>query len=80
MITYLRSPALKARHWVRVEELLHTRFVPGAPVTLATLEGLSVFQYADQLMEIAAQANSEAGLEAMLKKVPALPISYIILL
>ncbi|XP_045541953.1 dynein axonemal heavy chain 6 [Papilio machaon] len=69
VISYLRSPALKARHWVRVEEVLHTRFVPGVPLTLADLEQLGAFQHAEELMEIAAQANSEAGLEALLKKV-----------
>lgn len=69
VLTYLRNPALKPRHWVKIEEILHTRFSPDQPVTLHVFEELHAFQHADELMEVAGQASSEAGLEALLKKV-----------
>lgn len=68
-MSYLRNPALKPRHWVKIEEILHTRFTPDMVVTLKVLEDLQVFQHAEELMEVAGQASSEAGLEALLKKV-----------
>lgn len=66
---YLRNPALKPRHWVKIEEILHTRFTPEIIITLQTFEELGAFQHAEELMEVAGQASSEAGLEALLKKV-----------
>ncbi|KAI8430876.1 hypothetical protein MSG28_001009 [Choristoneura fumiferana] len=69
VMTYLRNPALKPRHWVKIEEILHTRITPDMVVTLTLLEELKAFQYAEELMEVAGQASSEAGLEALLKKV-----------
>lgn len=68
-MSYLRNPALKPRHWVRIEEILHTRFTPDTLVTLTLLEELQAFQHAEELMEVAGQASSEAGLEGLLKKV-----------
>lgn len=38
-------------------------------VTLELLENLNVFGYSNDLMEVSAQASSEAALEALLKKV-----------
>ncbi|XP_037299908.1 dynein heavy chain 6, axonemal isoform X2 [Manduca sexta] len=69
VMTYLRNPALKPRHWVKIEEILHTRFTPDIVLTLRVFEDLHAFQYAEELMEVAGQASSEAGLEALLKKV-----------
>ncbi|RVE44268.1 hypothetical protein evm_011063 [Chilo suppressalis] len=69
VMSYLRNPALKPRHWVKIEEILHTRFTPEMVVTLGLLEELHAFQHAEELMEVAGQASSEAGLEALLKKV-----------
>ncbi|CAH2103550.1 unnamed protein product [Euphydryas editha] len=69
VMSYLRNPALKPRHWVKIEEILHTRITPDMVVTLGMLEDLQAFQHAEELMEVAGQASSEAGLEALLKKV-----------
>ncbi|XP_050361252.1 dynein axonemal heavy chain 6 [Nymphalis io] len=69
VMSYLRNPALKPRHWVKIEEILHTRITPDMVVTLKMLEDLEAFQHAEELMEVAGQASSEAGLEALLKKV-----------
>ncbi|XP_049884905.1 dynein axonemal heavy chain 6 [Pectinophora gossypiella] len=69
VMSYLRNPALKPRHWVRIEEILKTRFSPEQVLTLAMFEELKAFQHAEELMEVAGQASSEAGLEGLLKKV-----------
>ncbi|XP_053624487.1 dynein axonemal heavy chain 6 isoform X1 [Plodia interpunctella] len=69
VMSYLRNPALKPRHWVKIEEILHTRFTPETQMTLHLFEELQAFQHAEELMEVAGQASSEAGLEALLKKV-----------
>ncbi|XP_022832877.1 dynein heavy chain 6, axonemal [Spodoptera litura] len=69
VMSYLRNPALKPRHWVKIEEILHTRFTPDTELTLQVFEELHAFQHAEELMEVAGQASSEAGLEALLKKV-----------
>ncbi|XP_050294811.1 dynein axonemal heavy chain 6 [Anthonomus grandis grandis] len=69
VITFLRNPALKTRHWVKVENVLNHKFKPEEVMTLELLESLNVFSYPQELMEISGQASSEAGLEALLKKV-----------
>lgn len=60
---------MKPRHWVRVENVLNHKFKADETMTLELLENLNVFSYPQELMEISGQASSEAGLEALLKKV-----------
>lgn len=69
VITTLRNPNLKQRHWLTIEQLLKTKFLPEVPVTLELLESLGVFELPTELTEISGQASSEAGLEALLYKV-----------
>ncbi|KAJ8983473.1 hypothetical protein NQ317_014931 [Molorchus minor] len=69
VITYLRNQAMKQRHWMLVENVLNYKFKADQVITLELLENLNVFSYPDELMEISGQASSEAGLEALLKKV-----------
>lgn len=69
IISYLRNPHLKARHWLKIENLLNHKFKTDESINLETLESLGAFAYPNQLMEIAASASSEWSLEAMLKKV-----------
>ncbi|XP_057658316.1 dynein axonemal heavy chain 6 isoform X1 [Diorhabda carinulata] len=69
VVCYLRNPAMKNRHWLKVENQLNHKFKPDEVMTLALLENLGVFNYPTELMEISGQASSEAGLEALLKKV-----------
>lgn len=69
VITYLRNPSLRQRHWIRVETTLNHKFKPDVPLSLELLENLNVFSYPNELMDISGQASSEAGLEALLKKV-----------
>lgn len=69
IIGYLRNPNLKNRHWQKIESLLNYKITVDEPMTLTLLESLNVFSYPAELMEIAAAASSEFGLELLLKKV-----------
>lgn len=69
VVTYLRNPSLKSRHWVKIESLLSHKFKADETVTLQVLEDLKVFNYPNEFMEVSGQASSEAALETMLKKV-----------
>ncbi|KAK5640059.1 hypothetical protein RI129_010870 [Pyrocoelia pectoralis] len=69
IITYLRNPSLKQRHWLKIENVLNYKFKADEVVTLTMLEDLRVFSYPDEFMEISGQASSEAGLELLLKKI-----------
>ncbi|KAF2878695.1 hypothetical protein ILUMI_27474 [Ignelater luminosus] len=69
IVTYLRNPSLRQRHWIKIENLLNHKFKAEEMVTLQLLQDLGVFNYSDELMEVSGQASSEAGLESLLKKV-----------
>ena len=69
VITNLRNPALKPRHWEEIEAILETEFTAEEPLTLGRLVDIDAFYVADQLEEVSGKASSEAGLEAILKKV-----------
>lgn len=69
VITNLRNPALKQRHWDTIETILNYKFNSEEPLTLGLLTQLNAFQFTEQIEEVAGQASSEAALEALLKKV-----------
>lgn len=69
MVTYLRNPSLRQRHWLKIENILNHKFKAEEMVNLQLLEELGVFSYPDELLEVSGQASSEAGLESLLKKV-----------
>lgn len=69
VMTDLRNPSLKSRHWSLIEEVIGHKFDPDIPLTLTFLHELEVFNFAEAIQEISGQASSEASLEAILKKV-----------
>lgn len=69
MITDLRNPSLKPRHWNLIEDIISHKFDPEVPITLELLTELKVFDKAEAIQEVSGQASSEASLEAILKKV-----------
>ncbi|XP_071446254.1 dynein axonemal heavy chain 6 [Hetaerina americana] len=69
VISNLRNPALKSRHWIKVENVLDYKFRPEETITLLLLEELNAFSKKTELEEISGQASSEASLEGILKKV-----------
>ena len=69
MITDLRNPSLKQRHWNQIEDIISHKFDPDIPITLQLLTELQVFDKAEAIQEVSGQASSEASLESILKKV-----------
>lgn len=69
MITDLRNPCLKQRHWDIIEGVLEYKFTPEDPLTLGKLVDINAFKHAETLQEISGQASSEASLEGILRKV-----------
>ncbi|KAJ8313399.1 hypothetical protein KUTeg_009027 [Tegillarca granosa] len=69
VITDLRNPTLKPRHWEAIEEVLEYKIVPEEPLTLGKLIEIDAFRNGESLQEISGRASSEASLEAILKKV-----------
>ena len=69
VITDLRNPSLKKRHWDVIYQVIG--FTPTAeePLDLKKLIDINAFDYAERIQEISGQASSEASLEAILKKV-----------
>ncbi|XP_075229380.1 dynein heavy chain at 16F [Lycorma delicatula] len=69
VITTLRNPNMKPRHWMKVEEVLNYKFQPTETKTLKLLEDVDAFLLPTELQEISGQASSEASLEGLLHKV-----------
>ena len=69
MITDLRNPSLKKRHWEVIYETLGYTPSPEEPLTLGKLIEINAFEHTERLQEISGQASSEASLESILKKV-----------
>lgn len=68
VITDLRNPSLKSRHWSLIEEVIAHKFEPDIPLTITFLQELQIFNFAEAIQEISGQASSEASLESILKR------------
>lgn len=51
MITDLRNPCLKARHWEMLEEIVEAKLLE-EPLTLAFLQELNIFNFGPQIQEV----------------------------
>ncbi|GCC25591.1 hypothetical protein chiPu_0004002 [Chiloscyllium punctatum] len=70
VITDLRNPFLKHRHWESIEHCIGARLIDVVePVTLARLIELNAFDHAEEIQNVSGQASGEAALETILKKV-----------
>jgi len=69
VITNLRNPSLKGRHWEQIEQIVSHKFSPEEPLNLKLLTELSAFEHSEAIQEVSGQASAEAALETMLKKV-----------
>lgn len=69
VITMLRNPDLKSYHWIKIEQILGTKFPTNKPLTLTMLEELGAFKYSSEIMEVSGEASSEATLESILEKI-----------
>ena len=69
VITNLRNPALKGRHWEQIEQIVSHKFSPEETLNLKLLTDLEAFEHSEAIQEVSGQASAEAALETMLKKV-----------
>ncbi|XP_044515237.1 dynein axonemal heavy chain 6 [Gracilinanus agilis] len=70
VITDLRNPFLKPRHWTFIEQIVDASLVDVEnPLTLQRLIELNVFNFGQEIQDISGQASGEASLETILKKV-----------
>lgn len=71
VLSYLRNPALKNRHWIKIEQILDRKISGEEDIYLHTFEDANAFEEesANELMEVANMASAEAGLEMLLSKV-----------
>lgn len=67
----LRSPDLKPRHWLKIEQILDRKLLGVETLSLYTFEDSNAFEgeNANSIQEISGQASGEARLEDSLKKV-----------
>ncbi|MCJ8749245.1 hypothetical protein PDJAM_G00174240 [Pangasius djambal] len=68
VITDLRNPCLKERHWSMLQSIVGFSLLE-SPLTVDALQELNVFSYAVEILEISGQASGEAALETVVKKV-----------
>ncbi|KAJ3023365.1 Dynein heavy chain 6, axonemal [Thoreauomyces humboldtii] len=68
-IVDLRNPALKPRHWEKIQDALGKALLRDETFTLDKLMELRVFDFKDEISNISSQAGSESALEEMLGKV-----------
>ncbi|XP_017317258.1 dynein axonemal heavy chain 6 isoform X2 [Ictalurus punctatus] len=68
VISDLRNPCLKERHWIKLESIMGVSLLEN-PLTLDALQELGVFNYAGEIQEISGQASGEAALDTVVKKV-----------
>lgn len=69
VITNLRNPALKPRHWEHIQQIFGYHFTEEEPLTLGLLNKIDAFDHTEAIEEVSGQASSEASLEGILKKV-----------
>ncbi|XP_038058163.1 dynein heavy chain 6, axonemal-like isoform X3 [Patiria miniata] len=70
VITNLRNPSLKQRHWEAIENILDFNLLKSEePISLGLLTNLDAFSHTEEIEEVSGQASSEAALETLLKKV-----------
>lgn len=73
VITNLRNPCLKQRHWESLENIVQHKFPTGQDeedkLNIGLLNEWEVFDFGEQIEEVSGQASGEASLETMLKKV-----------
>ncbi|KAI9203256.1 dynein heavy chain and region D6 of dynein motor-domain-containing protein [Polychytrium aggregatum] len=68
-IVDLRNPALKQRHWDKIQDALGKTLIKDETFTLGKLMELRVFEFKEEISNVSAQAGSEAALEEMLGRV-----------
>ncbi|XP_043512192.1 dynein axonemal heavy chain 2 [Frieseomelitta varia] len=70
LITDLKNPAMRPRHWKKVKEIVDRDFdETSAEFTLDTIAEMELQNYAEQINDISTSATMELGIEIALKKI-----------
>ncbi|XP_057306686.1 dynein axonemal heavy chain 6-like [Hydractinia symbiolongicarpus] len=69
IISSLRNPTLKERHWVKINSSIGFVIKDEDHITLGQVLNLEVYEHEELISEISMQASNEATLEQMLNKV-----------
>ncbi|XP_030047949.1 dynein axonemal heavy chain 6 [Microcaecilia unicolor] len=70
VITDLRNPFLKPRHWTVLEQTINATLMDiEHSLTLEKLIEIRAFDFAENIQDVSGQASGEASLETILKKV-----------
>ena len=68
-IVDLRNPALKARHWEKIQETIGRTISKEESFTLGKLVEMRVFDFKEEINSISGQAGSDAAVEEMLARI-----------
>lgn len=69
LITDLKNPAMRPRHWKKVKELVDRDFdETSAEFTLDTIAEMELQNYAEQINDISTSATMELGIEIVSRK------------
>ncbi|KAK3092231.1 hypothetical protein FSP39_000084 [Pinctada imbricata] len=69
VITSLRNPSLKHRHWEEIERLIEKSIARDKAFTLANLLEMNIFKHKESIQDISTRASNEYTLEVMLDKI-----------
>ncbi|XP_071080158.1 dynein axonemal heavy chain 6-like [Haliotis cracherodii] len=69
VITSLRNPSLRARHWEIIEKIINKVIVRDKSFTLGNLLDMNIFKHKEKIQDISTTASNEATLELMLQKI-----------
>ncbi|GFO34548.1 dynein heavy chain 1, axonemal, partial [Plakobranchus ocellatus] len=69
VITSLRNPSLRQRHWDEIQRIIGKSISRDKNFTLGNLLEMNIFKHKEKIQEIATTASNEATLEQMLQKV-----------
>ncbi|XP_052105827.1 dynein axonemal heavy chain 6-like isoform X2 [Mytilus californianus] len=69
IITSLRNPSLKQRHWDEIERMIGKSIVKDKTFTLGNLIEMKIIKLKDKIQDISTTASNEETLEKMLDKI-----------
>lgn len=69
VIAGLQNPALKDRHWVKIEEAIGHPIPREEPFTVHALHELKVHEWKDRIATISTEATQEHALEELLSNI-----------
>lgn len=69
VITSLRNPSLRQRHWDAIQRIINKVISRDKAFTLGNLLEMNIFKHKEKIQDISTTASNEATLELMLQKI-----------